>query len=578
MKPVEEAGSIASPGWDGLIRRVASDAASHAPAVGAVLDTLIAMGGTVPVEHGLGALPRESRELVGVLRTLPCLAAAPRAEDGAERDRGADEGYGEGLAVGIAADGRTHLVRLPDGLEPVAVIRGATPAAARRLAAALDRWRSLRQAADAEREEIRRWLAARDRAEVDDRLAHLGHLLLHMAPLRTFVGDTSFTNLGKGNLPGRSVAADHEASVLRRLRAEPVERWSAEEAAFVGVCWVLMASGPQSRLEEANGMCLDLPWLSDFLAERANRYGLRPAGPAGKDAHDIDVLLELAARLAECRAGLLREGRTFYREIHGASLHKEERLLPGTPGHRSLTVGGHTWSMWPESAPSTAHMGRHAALRVRRAPAAERSDTRALTLHDLLREVAGATRSDVALARGPRDLALIDEDPASALAFGTGDFYCCVVAGTEFADRRRGQEPPLHRILTAYSARMRFNSWHYLPHVLGRTDQERDDWFFAPTMPDLTHGSQWHHTGHVKFGVRHAIRVPFATTLGGRDLPGLHDLRLVRTTDEPYTLRELETAVAFGQVLRAFHEDAFAVCRDAVTQFDNAWFRSAHED
>lgn len=555
---------IASAGWDGLLSRFVSAARAAVPDAAAVLESLLSMAGTIPLEHGLGSLTRESRALAGLLWALPC-----SAEIG---DSDIDAG---GVPIGVAPNGRTFLVVLPEGAEPVARIRGATDDAARTLGAAVERWRAEREAAEAERTRLRDWLTAHDRDEVDRRVGLLEYVLQHMAPLKIYVGDSCFTNLGKGNLPGRSVGVRTEANVLRRLRSEPIEKWTADEAAFVSICWILMASGPQSRLEEANGVCLDLHWLCGFLEERAARYDLKDQPP--QDFRDIDALLDFGTRIADCRGRMLLDGRIFYREIHGVNLNKEEKLLPGTPDRDVLESLSHSWTRWPRFSSTTESTGRQAAERVREAPADKRATARAEVLRDMLLDIAEATNSDVAMARGPRDLFFVEDTEArNPLTLSTNDFYCCVVPSADFADRRFGQEPALDKILSAYSARMRFNSWHYLPHVLDLTGRERDDWFYAPTMPDLTHNSEWHHTGHVKFGVRYAIRVPLRVALGGREFPGLYDLRLMRATGDPFTAADLEVAVAFGQVLRGFHEETYDLCRDKVTEFDNAWFRSTY--
>jgi hypothetical protein len=133
------------------------------------------------------------------------------------------------------------------------------------------------------------------------------------------------------------------------------------------------------------------------------------------------------------------------------------------------------------------------------------------------------------------------------------------------------------RTLAAYSARMRFNTWHYLPHTLGIADRaaSRPDWFFAPTMPDLTDWSDQHHTGHVAFGVRYAIRVPIGIEYDGRPLPGLYDLRVMRTGAPPFTFGDLRRAVAAGLLLRQLYQ-AMSGYRPLVTDFGKSWYEGFH--
>lgn len=553
---------IGSEGWDGLLRHVAATALDAAPEVAAVTGVLLSMDGRIPVDQGLDRLPRESRELLRRVAALPCRAVAATEQ-------------AEGMPVGLSRTGQVWAVQAPDGSEPLVRVLGG--AAAAELDRAVRRWAVERRTAETERLRMRDWLAAQPGEAVDECLDRLGHLLRHMAPVQLHVGDACFSNLGRGNLPGRLVSTGAPADTLARLRSQPVGAWSGEEAAFVTACWVLITSGPPSRLEEANGCHLDLRWLSELLRGHAERYGVR--GVAPESLTEPEALMVLAARLAERRAELLGQGTVFYREIHGVSLNKRERSLPAVPDARSLARPQYRWSRWSAQASTLADMGREAAHQVQDAAVGKRPAVRAEILRDLLQDLAAATDSDVTMARGPRELFFVDdsEPERHALALSTTDFYCCVVPSGSFADQHRGAEPSLDKILAAYSARMRFNSWHYLPHVLGQTDDpRRDDWFFAPTMPDLTHHSEWHHTGHVRFGVRHAMRVPLQVALDGRTFPGLYDLRLMRAGGVPFTAADLATAVAFGQVLRVFHEEMYRVCRDKVTEFDNAWFRSTY--
>jgi hypothetical protein len=103
----------------------------------------------------------------------------------------------------------------------------------------------------------------------------------------------------------------------------------------------------------------------------------------------------------------------------------------------------------------------------------------------------------------------------------------------------------------------------------------RDDWFFAPTMPDVTTWSDQHHTGHVAFGVRYAIRVPFGIDFAGRQLPGLYDLRLMRTSSPPFTQADLRRAIGAASVLRLLYQ-AMSRYEPVVTNFAKDWYGRFH--
>ncbi|MER7706584.1 hypothetical protein ABTX81_27275 [Kitasatospora sp. NPDC097605] len=442
-------------------------------------------------------------------------------------------------------------------------------------------------AEEADRAELRTYLMGRPPERNRADLARLGHVLLHMAPVQVYVGDRLFSNLGSsGNLPGKSIAPTASENILARLAALPAGEWSKEEAAFVALSTVLLSSGTQARLEEANGTHLTSAGVAALLTGHIRGYGAEP--PDVEGVPPVTGLEALARRCAAERRARLGDGTVFYRLIHGANLNKTEHLLRPALGYadvplplralleREAGIGADTTTIG-ETAPAFEALSDtlHAA------PAPERfSSAYEALLSRFMATLAEATASDVAMGRGPRSFAPLEpggtgeDDP---LALRSNDFFCCVAPSAAFAESFGEDRAALVKTLSAYSARMRFNSWHYLPHTLGITDRVpgRDDWFFAPTMPDLTHHSDQHHTGHVAFHVRYAIRVPLGIDHAGRHLPGLYDLRLMRGAGERYTTDDLRAAVASGRVLAVLHQ-AMSRHRVTVRDFGNEWFRARY--
>lgn len=377
-----------------------------------------------------------------------------------------------------------------------------------------------------------------------DALDRIAYALTHMAPVLFYVDDRVYTNLDKsGSLPGKSLSVDDPRCLLRRLRERPVDEWDPVDTCFVVCLDALLASGPPVRAEEFNGAQLLPGPLREFLTGRITAYGALPSG---------SELGSLAAQCAAARAAALDAGATPYRVINGLNLHKREELLP-------------------EPAPVPWPIARQVARfrQARYAPAGFGSGFEA-ALHDLLRLTAEEFEADVAMSRGPRRLPALLDDP---FALRTNDFFCCVVPRAAFDRWFGGDRDGLARALAAYSARMRFNTWHYLPHSLGIADARlREDWFFAPTMPDITEWSDQQHTGHVAFGVRHAIRVPFGITHGGRFHPGLYDLRLMRTGSPPFTVADLRGAIAVAGELARLYEEFLP----DIDDFDRDWYQRFH--
>ncbi|MGH3859781.1 hypothetical protein, partial [Actinokineospora sp.] len=427
-------------------------------------------------------------------------------------------------------------------------------------------------------------LASLPREEVLERLDRIEFTLVHMAPVLIHVNDRLYSNLGKlGTLPGKSMGVGDRRSLFNQLRDVPVSGWTPEDACFVACLNAVLLSGPPVRAEEFNGAQLVPSIVDRFVTERISSYGgAMPAAPAA-DLAELESRALECARLRQCAVDA---GKKPYRVINGLNLHKVEHLM-GAPvllsdlpmslrEHLSTTLG----VTLPERIAELGPLWSEFAARIIDAPAADPFTTMfESVLHALLSVTAESFDADVSMSRGPErfDPLRVDHGDADPLALGTGDFYCCVTPRAAFVDRFGDDRAGLAKAVAAYSARMRFNTWHYLPHTLGIVEREpgRDDWFFAPTMPDVTEWSDQHHTGHVVFGVRYAIRVPFGITYDGRALPGLYDLRLMRTGAPAFTVEDLRHAIAAADVLRGLYQ-AMSAYAPVVTDFGKDWYRRVH--
>lgn len=462
------------------------------------------------------------------------------------------------------------------------------------------RWQRERAATGARLTALRDELAAGPAGTVGGSIDRIEYAVAHMAPVLIYVNDAVYSNLGKGgNLPGKSLPVGHDRSVLTRLRRTPVTEWEPEDACFVACLDALLRSGPPVRAEEFNGVQLNPDTLMRFLAGSFVSYGVPPP----RIAPGLPALREHAAACGRLRAEAVSGGLLPYRVINGLNLHKHEHLMsePGLLADAPKPVTSHLAGLLgadpldadplgadPDTAGTAGTEARidgiaplcaDLARRLVGAPVPDGfSSAFEAELHAMLTVVAEAFAADVSMSRGPaRFDPLRDEPAADPFRLGTGDFYCCVAPRGAFVDRFGADRQGLARTLAAYSARMRFNTWHYLPHTLGIVEREpgRDDWFFAPTMPDVTCWSDQHHTGHVAFGVRNAIRVPFGIDYDGRALPGLYDLRLLRTDPPPFTVDDLRRAVATAAILRQLYQ-AMSVYTPQVVDFGKHWYERFH--
>lgn len=562
--------SLRTPGFAELLSTVAAKARSRWEAA-EVVRIALTLDGRVTEETGRNALTSADREVME-LASRPHVRIDPDADTGTR--------------LFLTATGRLT-VRLdrtaaPDGAHPL----GAPLWTDDEVEDVRTRWQNESIETAKALDALHAELAGEPLARIYEYLDRIEFAVVHMAPVLIYVDDRVYTNLGRtSNLPGKSLSVGHPKSVLTGLRRTPLGQWSPEDACFVASLHVLLLSGPPVVIEEFNGAQLNPTTLQRFLVERTTGYGggARPEQPAPSLAE----LEQLARACMALRQRVVAGSRLPYRFINGLNLHKREHLMtaPTLLGDLPAPLVDHLAGLLGlELTAGTPIAGLVPAFtrlagRLAEAPApAGFSSAFEAALHGYVTAAAEAFSADVAMSRGPQKLDPLRAKPGTdPFDLGTGDFYCCVAPRQAFVDRFGGQREGLVRAVSAYSARMRFNTWHYLPHTLGIVEREpgRDDWFFAPTMPDVTDWSDQHHTGHVAFAVRFAIRVPFGIELDGRPLAGLYDLRLMRTSPPPFTVDDLRQAVATAFVLRRFYQ-AMSVHEPRVVDFDKPWYERFH--
>jgi hypothetical protein len=563
-------------GFATLVEEVALKSAEHA-AVADAARHAASLGERIPLEIGLSALTRPEERLLAEAERAGALLLAP-AEDG---DRLALTRTGRLRLVGAGetAPGNAYLLGVvgwpqsrPDGL-----------------AAEL----SLLAEQDAvEAELIKAWLVESPRERVDSMIDRIRFSLLHMAPVLVYTGTGCYTNLGKeSNMVGKSVRPDSPRCLLNALSAAPVADWDPQDACFLACLHALITSGPPVRAEEFSGTQLRPDRLAEFLGRRIASY--RVAEPDTTGLSEGERLHVLAQVSASGRVATMNAGVQPYRVIQGLNLNKQEHL-----SYEPMTLADvpaaivETFALLLGCPVPTDFAGLSTAC------ADKMPDLHQLgedgfssrfeqVLHELVLVATEATGSDVGMSRGPRRIGelirLVGQDSMEPVNWTTNAFYCCVTPSQAFTELFASVPEQLPQVLRAISARMRYNGWHYLPHTIGvhKRSGERD-WFFAPTMSDVTDWSDQHHTGHVASGVRYAIRVPFGVRFAGTHRPGMHDFRLMRAAGEPYTPTDLRTAIAVGELLRRLyqaHADMLAGGRADldILDFDNPWYQARYD-
>lgn len=573
----------AGAGFAGLLARVWRRATAEAD-LAAALQTLLTLDGHVPAEVQYRAL----RTADGcALRALCHLTWHP---DGLRVAgvRGAGRRAAFHGELGLTTGGRVVL-RVPSR-GPLAsehdlvdgVLR--VPWPARVLLGYRAGWQRERVRQAQAVADCRQWLAAQPR---DELLGRLTEAALRTAPFVLYQEDTRYTNFrDRSTITGRTLWPGHPDCAFSSLAGSPLDLWPDSAVLMVVCLTLLVRSGGFARVEEANGTQLTLGWVAGLLERTRRQYnkagGGRWVAPA---APRVAALGELATALSRRRRELGRQVQ-LYREVHGALLHKTERIAGpvGDPGRaRERAVCAHLRADLPLRGATLDELGAGLAadpawLAV---PHGGFGTGLESLVHATVRAAGAAFAADFAMSRGIRSLpalvrALRAQDWAQIVGWEIAEYFCCVVPAPLARRHFGGSSARLADAAWAMSARMQYNSWHFIagnlpavPEVAGR------DYFVPPVVPDLAQHGDLHHHGHVAAHVRHSIRSPQAVTVLGRAFAGFVDLRLLRCDGEPFGEQDLLAAHRGSAFLaRATELAAELVAGGAdiqVTSFDPAW-------
>ncbi|MEV8309158.1 hypothetical protein AB0P36_17840 [Streptomyces flavidovirens] len=543
-------------GFPGLLKGV-WQRANEAEDLRSSLEVLLTLDGHVPGDVQLRALNSAEQAALTAL----CGLTWRDLDDGPEipaqilADAQPPAFLGE---IGLAANGRIAL-RTPGGrpLDPRDLVAGVrrVPWTAAALAAYQEELgraceRLARSAAD-----CRAWLTEQGPEGRDALLVQAKEAALRTAPFVLYQEDEQYTNFRDQNtLTGKTLWPGHPGCTLSALQGVPLDLWSDHDTQLIVCLTLLIRSAGFGRVEEANGTQLTVDHVA-YTLERVRRdYNAVPGGepvPAAA-SHRVADLDDLAVALRERRQHVGRSAQ-LYREIHGALMHKVERVAaaPGPAARaREDAVVARLREKLRLTGATLAELGQGVAA----APdwLAEPHGDFGTGLESLVYETVAATseafRADFAMSRGMRSLpdlvrALRGASWAEICDWDITHFFCCVVPMPE-ADRHfGGSRAALADAAWAMSSRMQYNSWHFVagnlppvPEVVAR------DHFVPPTIPDIAFYSDQHHHGHVHNGVRFSIRSPQAVEVDGRRFNGFMDLRLLRSTGSPFDEQDLLAA------------------------------------
>ncbi|MER5510704.1 hypothetical protein ABT052_36070 [Streptomyces sp. NPDC002766] len=604
------AGSTAAPdrvrdqeaGFPALLRRVWQRAAK-APDLRAGLEVLLTLDGHVPADIQLRALNSAEQAALTALCGLtwrdtdahaPAAAAeTPAAAEPGVPSTGSDQRPVFRGEIGLTTSGRIA-VRTP-GARPLDVrdlVGGVRRVPWSRTV--LARYRSELHAARERRAarvaDCRAWLAEQGQEGRDALVAQAREAALRTAPFVLYQEDTQYTNFrGRNTLTGKTLWPGHPDCALSALHGLPLDLWSDQDTQLVVCLTLLIRSAGFGRIEEANGTQLSIDHVAHTLERVRRTYNAVPVpgaepvpAPASHRVADLD---HLAAALGERRRQVGRSAQ-LYREIHGALMHKVERVAaaPGPAARsRQTAVAEHLRTRLPLSGDTLADLGRDLAAApgwLARPHGAFPTGLECL-VHEAVSATVTAFGADFAMSRGMRSLpalirALRGESWAEICDWDITHFFCCVVPHPEAAAHFGHSTAALADAAWAMSSRMQYNSWHFVagnlppvPEVAAR------DHFVPPVIPDLAFFSDQHHHGHVNNNVRFSIRSPQGVDVDGRRFEGFMDLRLLRCAGEPFGEQDLlaahQVSAFIARATSLAAQLAAAGTGLEVTAFDSGW-------
>lgn len=572
-------------GFPGLLKRTWQEATA-APDLPSAVDTLLTLAGHVPADIQLRALPTAQECALNVLFGK---SWRKPGQGVAVADGGKAAFLGE---IGLNTSGRV-VTRVPS-MGPLAanedlvggVLR--VPWSDDDLSAYQA---ELARASVLSRESVadcREWLAAAGQGGRQEMLENLKEAARRTAPFVLYSGDRQYTNFRDRNtLTGKTLWPGHPDCALSALATIPLELWSDSDVQMVVCLTLLVRSAGFARIEEANGTQLTIQHVARLLERTRLAYnGVRggrhvPRATSTRVAALSDLATAIAVRRREVTARV-----QLYREIHGPLMHKIERVagLPADDSRRleaelcarvrdHLPVRGDTFAALGASIEASPGWLAE--------PHAEFGTGLESLVYETVRAATTVFDADIAMSRGMRSLtalvrALREEEWPKIASWDLPHFFCCVIPARETLRHFGDSSAHLADAAWAISARMQYNSWHFLVANLPKVPEvTARDYFVPPTIPDIAYYSDQHHHGHVAAKVRFTIRSPQAVEVLGRTFTGFVDLRLLRCEGLPYDEQDLLAAHrASGFIAKATSVAAALVADGAdieITKFDSQW-------
>lgn len=436
--------------------------------------------------------------------------------------------------------------------------------------------------------DCRRWLDEQGAEARDELLEQAKEAALRNAPFVLYQDQKQYTNFrGQNTLTGKTLWPGHPDCALSSLQGLPLELWSDNDVQLVVCLTLLIRSAGFGRVEEANGTQLTVDHVAHMLERVRQGYNGIEGGEQVPRATSTRVaaLSDLAEALRARRQEAVKTAQ-LYREIHGALMHKIERVA-GAPADgaraREEAVCARLRERLPLAGATLEELGGSLASAPAwlAAPHGDFGTGLESLVYEAVAACTEAFQADFAMSRGMRSLpalirALRQESWAEICDWDITRFFCCVVPLPQARRHFGDSEASLADAAWAMSSRMQYNSWHFVAGNLPREPEVIDrDHFAPPTIPDVAFYSDQHHHGHVNNNVRFSLRSPQSVEVDGRRFNGFMDLRLLRCDGIPFDEQDLLAAHRVSAFIARATGLAAAMAAAGeqieVTAFDSAW-------
>lgn len=575
-------------GFAGLLGRTWQRALA-APDLPAAVEILLTLDGHVPAGTQLRGLRTEHEVALAVLfgRTWR-EREEPRYEEPAQPAFYGELGLTTGGQVVLRVPSRGPLADDEDLID--GVLRVPWPAQA-----LVDYRTELHKAKarqEAAAQDCRQWLDAAGEQGRDELLELVMEAALRTAPFVLYQDDKRYTNFrGRNTLTGKTLWPGHPDCAPSALRGVPLDLWTDHDTVMVVCLTLIIRSASFGRIEETNSTQLTLDHVADLLERARRNYNAVPGGDLVPPAPTTSVAdLANLAEAVRTRRGLIQRDVQLYREIHGALLHKIERVAaPYGPGarRREQALCARLRNRLGLNGDTLAELGDALAAAPDRLarPHGEFATGLEAVVYESVAAATEVFEADFAMSRGIRSLprliaALRTEDWAEITKWEIAEFFCCVVPAQKAVQHFDDSVAHLADKAWAMSSRMQYNSWHFIAGNLPKTpDVLARDHFVPPTIPDIAFFSDQHHHGHVAAKVRFSIRSPQAVRVLDRMFNGFMDVRLLRCAGNPFEEQDILAAhrtSAFIARATGLAADLVAEGADIeITSFDSNWHWTA---